>query len=444
MHKDFYSILGISCNATDLEIKKAFRLKAVKYHPDKNFGSNSFAKKFIEIKKAYDTLIHPGKRIHYDAEYTLYQKNAQDDIKNARKDERKESEQRGEKFRRNSYKSFYSDGDRKQQETPQVKPKQTPWGLEINDYFEFFAFPKSIGRLIGGVSTIPIGAEKISLDRLIINVLTYSGTLLVLLAWASFFFLLRQHWYYNLNREDATQIMISAFVVMSLITLAFRVANRYNAVAFEGLNYFIGVNGFAIYKCKESIENIAFGQEVNFNNVTDLIVRRGKTGQLKEKNYQFVWCNSSSQDVVFEGIGKYDNFAEDMVRLGYPEYWMNVEAEKYWTIYLLDRMEENLEKTGHLVFSTFDWNSLRFQPYLHLGIGFISFIQGDEIVTYKYENIKRIYTKGNELYIEKDNYEKALFIFKSGNKNCIPLDSLCNKLFFIRATEILLGYSIEE
>ena len=60
--KTFYDVLGVSKNASDDEIKKAFRKLAVKYHPDRG-GDEA---KFKEISEAYDTLSNPDKRKQYD------------------------------------------------------------------------------------------------------------------------------------------------------------------------------------------------------------------------------------------------------------------------------------------------------------------------------------------------------------------------------------------
>ena len=64
MTKDYYSTLGILKNATQDEIKKAFRKLAHKYHPDKN-GSGDEAK-FKEINEAYQILKDDKKRKQYD------------------------------------------------------------------------------------------------------------------------------------------------------------------------------------------------------------------------------------------------------------------------------------------------------------------------------------------------------------------------------------------
>lgn len=63
---DYYDILEISRNATQDEIKKAYRKKALKYHPDKNPGDSTAEKKFKEISEAYEVLGDEQKRQMYD------------------------------------------------------------------------------------------------------------------------------------------------------------------------------------------------------------------------------------------------------------------------------------------------------------------------------------------------------------------------------------------
>jgi len=66
MAKDYYQILGISRNASLEEVKKAFRVLAQKYHPDKNPGSKSAEEKFKDINEAYQVLSDPDKKQQYD------------------------------------------------------------------------------------------------------------------------------------------------------------------------------------------------------------------------------------------------------------------------------------------------------------------------------------------------------------------------------------------
>ncbi len=66
MKEDYYKILGIDKNASQSEIKKAYRKKAIKYHPDKNPGDGEAETKFKEAAEAYEVLSNPDKRARYD------------------------------------------------------------------------------------------------------------------------------------------------------------------------------------------------------------------------------------------------------------------------------------------------------------------------------------------------------------------------------------------
>jgi molecular chaperone DnaJ len=69
--KDYYTTLQVSATATPAEIKKAYRMLAFKYHPDKNPESAFAEGHFKEIQEAYATLSHSGKRKKYDEERWL-------------------------------------------------------------------------------------------------------------------------------------------------------------------------------------------------------------------------------------------------------------------------------------------------------------------------------------------------------------------------------------
>ncbi|MBO7120342.1 MAG: molecular chaperone DnaJ [Bacteroidaceae bacterium] len=64
--RDYYEVLGVSKNATDAEIKAAYKKMAIKYHPDRNPGNKEAEEKFKEAAEAYDVLHDPEKRQRYD------------------------------------------------------------------------------------------------------------------------------------------------------------------------------------------------------------------------------------------------------------------------------------------------------------------------------------------------------------------------------------------
>lgn len=64
--RDYYEVLDVAKTATPEEIKKAYRKKAIQYHPDKNPGDKAAEEKFKEAAEAYEVLSNPEKRARYD------------------------------------------------------------------------------------------------------------------------------------------------------------------------------------------------------------------------------------------------------------------------------------------------------------------------------------------------------------------------------------------
>ena len=67
----FYSILGVSNDAKELDIKKAYRKLSYEYHPDKNGGNKEKEEIYKKINEAYDILKDPTKRKQYDYEICM-------------------------------------------------------------------------------------------------------------------------------------------------------------------------------------------------------------------------------------------------------------------------------------------------------------------------------------------------------------------------------------
>ncbi len=66
MKEDYYDILGVAKGASDAEIKKAYRKKAIQYHPDKNPGDSEAELNFKKAAEAYEVLGNSDKKARYD------------------------------------------------------------------------------------------------------------------------------------------------------------------------------------------------------------------------------------------------------------------------------------------------------------------------------------------------------------------------------------------
>ncbi|MGD2135938.1 MAG: DnaJ domain-containing protein, partial [Gemmatimonadales bacterium] len=66
MARDFYEVLGVGREASEAEIKKAYRRLAMQFHPDRNDGDPAAEEKFKEATEAYEVLRDPQQRARYD------------------------------------------------------------------------------------------------------------------------------------------------------------------------------------------------------------------------------------------------------------------------------------------------------------------------------------------------------------------------------------------
>lgn len=70
--KNHYQTLGLKRNASNEEIKKAYRKLVQKFHPDKNDGDKYFEERFREVQEAYEVLSNPYEKGKYDTNYDFF------------------------------------------------------------------------------------------------------------------------------------------------------------------------------------------------------------------------------------------------------------------------------------------------------------------------------------------------------------------------------------
>lgn len=427
-----YQILEISIGASESEIKKAYRKLAIKYHPDKNMGDDFFASKFIEVKQAYDTLIDARIRSAYDMKLEDYLASLNQEQRHREKreyEQRKEKEKKkDEEFHFIPNKPFYSFRDREQQSTPQFAPELDLFYQKIADSVEFIKLPSRIGKLICGFSDLSKNEKPVSRHGKVINGVLYPSAGIAIA-------------YLIYEFADPNRFWeITWFVIFG--GLGVLLAMGSNSFAYK--HYFIGVNGFAQLSIKEKRENANVDIEINFNQMTDLFsaeteVRRNFSYEYTGYFYHFI--DGRGGKALYEVDGSYDK--KDKPENLPMEYHFLREIEKYWTIYLLDNMEDEIDRTGYLQFNLYDEENGT-TPFIQLGVGYLTFLkEGNNDVTYRFNKIKRMYTKGTDLCIEHENFEKIFYFFKEGNADKIPLLQLSNRVFFYKAMELLIGYSIK-
>lgn len=137
---DYYSILGLTKNATDIEIKTAFRKLAKIYHPDKNPNNPNAKNIFENILKAYNTLINPHQRKRYDNSH--FGNNTQT-VRSHNPGQKKQRDSVTEEDlkRRQYYKNYYNS----KKQTVNTSPPKTNY----SDYkYILFATPIAVGLLM--------------------------------------------------------------------------------------------------------------------------------------------------------------------------------------------------------------------------------------------------------------------------------------------------------
>lgn len=137
MRKDYYQILGVSKDADEATIKKAFRKLAKQYHPDTNVGNAEAEKKFKEINEAYSILSDEEKRKAYDEEKCEQTKTANNSAKESKKTSRATNPFAG--FSAQNFKMDFGDMMFDEINNNKKKENQKDAGVNLNDVSEQFA-----------------------------------------------------------------------------------------------------------------------------------------------------------------------------------------------------------------------------------------------------------------------------------------------------------------
>ncbi len=136
MAKDYYEILGVHRNASEVEIKKAYRKLAIQYHPDRNQGNKEAEDKFKEINEAYEVLGNPEKRAMYDQYGTVDFGNGQGGFSGGGFDF--DASSIFEEFFGSTFDDFFSGGSRGKKRSSSYQGEDLKYTLEIE--FEEAAF----------------------------------------------------------------------------------------------------------------------------------------------------------------------------------------------------------------------------------------------------------------------------------------------------------------
>ncbi len=106
--KDYYAVLGVGRDASQADIKNAYRKLAKRYHPDKNPGDKEAEKKFRDVAEAHEVLSDPQKRSKYDQIGSDYQRYSTGQQAGGYGDWYR---QRGKTYRGNEYYTYSSDSE---------------------------------------------------------------------------------------------------------------------------------------------------------------------------------------------------------------------------------------------------------------------------------------------------------------------------------------------
>lgn len=223
--KNHYQTLGLKNDASQDEIKKAYRKLAIKFHPDKNVGDNFFDELFREIKDAYDILSNPVSKRDYDLKYNAFVNKANG----------------------NTNTTYQQRPTEKQQQTyrPKPKPKRSYF-----DRIKSFNPKRLISEKIGNFKNLSLKGKLGFLFQILLFALPFIGIYLneflgfiTVIGFYAFTYLFIDT-AKNVNDIDSVGSGIVGLIVAPIIALM---------IFGQGLDYF-DINPFDWFKTKNTTE----------------------------------------------------------------------------------------------------------------------------------------------------------------------------------------------
>jgi curved DNA-binding protein CbpA len=183
MFKDFYKILEISSTATEIDIKKAYRKLALKYHPDRTFNDKIAEAKFREIQEAYEVLSNKEKKETFDLKYYNHYNQKEPKQANSQSEQKRYKETVKDPINQYTFLKIFSDLNEKvsnlqYREIAQVALNKSLTDLLSNQIISFirsFDDLKTNREIINHVLLISEKLDFHYFERLALNIVKLAG-----------------------------------------------------------------------------------------------------------------------------------------------------------------------------------------------------------------------------------------------------------------------------
>jgi hypothetical protein len=365
--KTLYEILEISTDASEIEIKSAFRKLAKEFHPDKNENNDYFNTRFSEINKAYKILINQSLKIRYDQ--SLNEKT-------------------------NVFHQSYTSGnsfDESQLYTTAEIPKFNHIYESNKNNLVFFKFPKQIGKILTGESDLIEGTRILNKPELVVHIFKENWlTILGILIFAIVS--------YNINNRIVYSSIL--FLSISTIYIVFKYLQSFQLLHFIFMNEYVCEQGFAMYVCEKKIENTILDKEISFISISDyfFIEISDFAGLIYKKTFYQIICLDKHQKIIFDYSDEYKSLNRNPPHEQNELYWFNKLAYNQYSNYMFSFYSDLMVKNKTVNFPIYFHGIIL--DYLRLNSIGLEYEQDDIILIINYSDINKIQIKRNRMIIK--------------------------------------------